>query len=108
VVVAVVDREGNDGVRLGRVDDGAVVGQDRSGLDVAGVVIGNGVEVVLAVDGAGEAEGLGRVRRGVGGVPAVAGDARGVGVQLDLVEAGVDAVLVGIAGGVGHGERRRR
>ena len=67
----------------------------RGGLDVAGDVIGDGVEVVRAVDRAGEAEALGRVGGVVGPGQAVASDARGVGIQLDLEQARREPSLSG-------------
>src|SRR3954465_14416282 len=74
--------------RLLGIDQGAVIGARRSGLVVAGAVVGTGVEVVAAVDRAAEAEGLGRVGRRVGGIQAVGRVGRALDPQLDVGQAG--------------------
>src|SRR5439155_786168 len=93
-------RVGGRAGRAGRVqgvDQGAGVGRERRRLVVAGLVERAGVEVVGAVDGAGEGEAAG----GGGGEDArvlQVGADRGFRPVLDLVQAGVAVVLEATAG----------
>src|SRR5205823_3396664 len=90
-------RVGGRAGRAGRVqgvDQGAGVGRERRRLVVAGLVERAGVEVVGAVDGAGEGEAAGGAGRVVGRVLDVAA-ARGLRPELDLVQAGGRRGVVG-------------
>src|SRR6185312_6034126 len=106
VVVGVVDREADLRVRLLGVDQGGRVGRGRRGLVVAGLVERAGVEVVGAVDGAGEAEAAAGAGAVVGRVLDVAA-AGGLRPQLDLVQAGGRAVLERVCGRVADAEAGR-
>src|SRR5439155_25294634 len=94
VAGGVADGEGAGGRVGGRggarsrvlgVDQGGAVGARRGGLDVTGLVVGDRVEAVAAVDRAGEGEALARIRGAVGARQGVADDPGGVRVDRKSV-----------------------
>src|SRR5205823_1301728 len=88
------------------VDEGGAVGRGRRAVEHTGGLLSVGEEVLRAVDGGAEAEAVVDPGTAVGG-DLDDGASFPTRRSSDLGQAGVDAVLVRVAGGVGHGDAGR-
>jgi IMP dehydrogenase len=88
---------------LGRLRCGAAVGVARDTLERAGALVGAGVDVLVVDTAHGHSQGVldivSRIRRQFPNVELVAGNVATASGTLALIDAGVDAVKVGIGAG---------